>query len=70
MALWCQKGEKDMVDLCLDLDAMIWEYATNMFVKHDVEQVQGQGKHQCTSFGLAWSKPKRDCWIKDWRLED
>ena len=54
------------------LDAMIWEYATNMFVKHDVEQVQGQEKHQYTSFGLTWSKPKKgrllNQRLKTWRL--
>jgi len=27
---------------------MIWEDATNMFAKHDVEHVQGQGKHEYT----------------------
>ena len=61
-----------MSDLCMYLDAMIWEDGTNMFAKHDVKHIQGQGKHQYTSFGLAWSKPERgrllNKKLKTWRL--
>ena len=45
LALWYQKGEKDMINLCMYQDAMLWIDATNMFVKHDVEQVQRQRKN-------------------------
>ena len=31
------KGGKDMINLCIYLYAMIWDNASNMFVKHDVE---------------------------------
>ena len=61
-----------MIDLCMYPYVMFWIDVTNMFVKNDVEQVQGQRKNQYTLFCLAWSKPKRGRLLNqsDRRLED